>query len=132
MLLKIIASIILILLFLTFASKLLVRIIWFLFPYSGVSLKLRTIVVGKHIARHLTLGEESPLCYQNRFGRTCVVIPHSAHGGFSFEDIGYITEELFSLLAMQLAPHFGYTRGTVFIEDGVSVFQFWKVLDTDA
>ena len=87
------------------------------------------IIVGKIIAKQLHIGEASPLCYKNRFGRTCVVVPHSSHAGFSFEGIGYITEELFNLLAERLAPTFGYTRGVVFYEEETSVYQFWDTSD---
>ena len=126
MFLKIIASVVLILLVVLLASKLIVRIIWFLFPYSSFSLKLRAVVVGQLLARHLALGSESPCFYRNRFGRDCVRITHDEYGGMGSGDIGYITEKLFGILANGLAKNFGYTRGVVFIENDASVFQFWN------
>lgn len=124
MLLETIAFILVILLSLPIVSKLFVRIVWFLFPYSSLALQLRTIIVGKLIATHMKLGKESPQYYRTHYGRACVRILHTEHG-HSPGDIGYITEELFGLLAQNLAPHLGYTRGVVFIEEDASVFQFW-------
>lgn len=55
-----------------------------------------------------------------------MVVPHKYHDGFASADIGYITEELFDLLARRLAKHFGYTRGAVSVKEDRSVFQFWN------
>ena len=125
MLLKITALSICILLSLPIASKLFARIVWFLFPYSSLALSLRSTVAAIIIARSLS-AENSELLYTDRLGRTCVNVYHSVHGGFDFEDIGYVTEELFSRLAERLAPQMGYTRSFTVTHDDRTVFQFWN------
>ena len=125
MLLKTIALIVFILVSALLLSKLFVRIIWFLFPYSALSLKLRLIIVSQILAKHLKL-KEAPQYYRNAFGRDCVRIEHSEYGGMNSDDIGYVTEELFNLIASRFADYFGYTRGVVFVEDDASIFQFWS------
>ena len=54
-----------------------------------------------------------------------MAIPHDVHMGFMTEDIGYMTSELFSLLAEDLAPHLGYDKGAARVQDDLTIFQFW-------
>ena len=58
-----------------------------------------------------------------------MAIPHDVHMGFMTKDLGYMTSELFDLLAEDLAPHLGYDKGVARVQEDRTIFQFWDSPD---
>ena len=119
-LLKIIATIICIVLVVLLLTKFLVRIVWFLFPYSDISLKLRSHLTAQYVARHLNIGSEQ---VKNNFGRTYVSLPRKYSFGLSDRDF---VEDYFTLVASAIATCGDFSKGAAMWQDDDVVFQFWQ------
>ena len=102
-------------------TKLMIRTVWFLFPYGRFSFWLRSHVIAQYVAVRL-LGRQFPEDVTAIKGRTYVRVPATFLVGLVWDEFW---EEHFCELADGIASCGDYSKGAAHLDDEYLIFQFW-------